>query len=480
MKKILLVLAALMIIFFLGRNLNPFSSVMFTFHDSTQPARVQQFTLNLKYLNIPPRVALDFNYGLGFPVFNFYAPFSYWVTSAINLVGFDIVSSLKFSFLLALLIGFISAYLFLKKFFGFFPSLLGGILYITSLYFPLNIFVRGNLAELWFLSLLPLALLFVYENSQKINIKKLIGTGLVLSFLFTSHNILSLISLPIVIVFLLLLKNKKQNLLSLALAILLSVYFWLPALVEMKYTWAREVATATDFHDHFLCANQLWQSNWGYGGSTVRCVNDGMSFKIGKIQLTLFFLGLLFLLKGKKNKKIHYFFLILSTGSLFLTLYQSRPLWETFSPIMSIIQFPWRFIGISLLGIAFFSAYFFENFTNIPFKNLLIIGVITTVLIINGKYFVGREIKKDRFEKQYLSQEFINNKAAYAVAEYLPKTTDYKYWRSLENKRQIPTEFFARSTLEPFAKNKQTPIEKISSFISLTVFIFLIWKIINK
>ncbi len=480
MKKILLALSVLAVVFFLGRNLGPFSSSMFIFHDSTQPARIQQFTLNLKSLNIPPRVAPDFNYGLGFPVFNFYAPFSYWLTSAINLVGFDVVSSLKLSFLLAVLIGFIASYLFFRSFFSFLPSLLGGILYITSLYFPLNIFVRGNLAELWFLALFPLALLSVYKNSQKINIKRLVVTGLVLSFLFTCHNILSLISLPIIAFFLFLLKNKKQNLLSLLLAILLSFYFWFPALTEMKYTWAREVATSTNFRDHFLCADQLWQSNWGYGGSTVGCINDGMSFKIGKIQLTLFFLGLLFLLKKTKNKKIHYFFLVLSIGSLFLTLYQSQPFWELLSPIASVVQFPWRFIALSLLGIAFFSAYFFENFTNIPLKNLIILTILITVLIINGKYFAGREIKKGKFEMQYLSKEYIKNKAAYAVAEYLPKTIDYKYWRSLENKKQIPSEFFAKSTLEPFDKNKQTLIEKISGLISLSAFIFLIWKIINK
>ena len=91
MKKIVFVIVLLLIIFFLGRNLNPFSSTMFTFHDSTQPARVQQFVLNLKTLKIPPRIAPDFSFKLGFPVFNFYAHFSYWLTVLINLTGFGIV-----------------------------------------------------------------------------------------------------------------------------------------------------------------------------------------------------------------------------------------------------------------------------------------------------------------------------------------------------------------------------------------------------
>ena len=44
MKKIIIFISILAIILFLGRDLNPFSSSFFTFHDETQPARIQQFT----------------------------------------------------------------------------------------------------------------------------------------------------------------------------------------------------------------------------------------------------------------------------------------------------------------------------------------------------------------------------------------------------------------------------------------------------
>lgn len=484
MKRLLLAVSLFIIVLFLGRNLNLFSSRMFTFHDSTQPARIQQFVLNLKSLKIPPRIAPDFNYGLGFPVFNFYAPFPYWLTSIINLAGFDIVSSLKLAFLLAIMTGFLGSLFFLKSFFDFYPSLLGGILYITSLYFPLNIFVRGNLAEVWFLALFPWVLFLLCKNSLKADRKTLVLTSIVLSFLLTSHNVLSLVSFPIILIFLLLLKNKKQNFLSLFFALLLSAYFWLPALAEMKYTWAHQVAALTNFSDHFLCINQLWQSNWGYGGSTKGCIDDGMSFKIGKIQLIFFFLGILIFLYKiffKKNKLnfIYLFIIIYSLLFLFLTLYQSQPLWELFSPVLSVIQFPWRLIGPPLLGIAFFSAYFF-HYLKIPLKNALIIIILITVLIINGRYFYGQEIKKDSFEKKYLSQEYIEKKAAYAIAEYLPKTIDYQYWRSLEKKKEIPLEFFAKSSIEPFSKERQTLIENIGNIITLLGFISLVsilkWK----
>ncbi len=486
MKKIVFAIVLLLIIFFLGRNLNPFSSTMFTFHDSTQPARIQQFVLELKQLHIPPRIAPDFNFKLGFPVFNFYAPFSYWLTGLINLTGFDIVSSLKLSFLLALLVGFIGNYLFFRNFFDFYPALLGGVLYITSLYFPLDIFVRGNLAELWTLALLPLTLYFLYKNSQKYNPKIFFFTTIITLFLLTSHNLLSPISYLLSFVFILLLKNNKINLISLLISLLLSAYFWLPAITEMNLTWAKEVSTLTNFRNHFLCVNQLWDFPWGYGGSTKDCLNDGMSLKIGKIQLIFFGFGLLLflyksLIKKIKHDKIYLFFIFYSLFFLFLTLFQSQLIWEMFSPLMSIVQFPWRFIGPSLLGISFFASYFFQNI-KIPMKSLLIPLIILTVIFINSKYFKGQEIKKVDFEKKYLSQEYIEKKAAYAIAEYLPKTIDYNYWRSLEKKKEIPLEFVAKSSIEPFDKDRQTTIEKLGNILSILGFIllFVISKLIFK
>ena len=470
MKKLFLILCFLSIIFFLGRSLNPFSSSTFTFHDSTQPVRIQQFVKELKSFHIPPRVAADMNFGLGFPVFNFYAPFSYWITSFINIIGFDIIDSIKLSFFLALIFGFFGCYFFLKHFFGFFPSFLGGFLYITSLYFPLNIFVRGNLAETWFLAILPLAMSFLLN-------KNIFASSMLLFFLFTSHNILSLISIPLILIFVLIIKNKKRSLLAILFGLLLSAYFWLPALMEMNYTWAKEVATLTNFRGHFLCVDQLWQSSWGFGGSTSGCINDGMSFMIGKIQLILFGLGVLMFLKSLRKPKyddifIFWFLFIMTFIHLFLTTYQSKFIWEIFAPISSVIQFPWRLIGPPLLGITFFSTFFLDKI-KIPFKNLLLTVLLIVLFIVNGKYFKGQEITKNQIEKKFLSREYIEIKAAYAVAEYLPKTIDYKYWRSLEKKKSIPLEFFAKASIEPFDKNKETGIEKIGNIVSLLTFILL-------
>lgn len=421
-KKSLLIFSLLAIVVFFGQNLNPFSNQMFEAHDSTQAARIQQFSQNLKNFRIPPRVAPDFDNGQGYPVFNFYAPAAYWITSVINLLGLDTVAALKLSFLIATVLSFIFAYLFLRNFFDEFPALIGAILYTTAVYIPADIFVRGNLAEVWFITLMPLSLFFISKNSQKPGALNFFLGTTVLFLSFTSHNILSLVFIPIVFIFALLLKNKKINLLSIALALLLSSYFLLPLLLENHLTIAKQMAQKTHYQDHFLCINQLWESPWGYGGSISGC-RDGMSFKLGKFQIIFALLGIATFVFKLKNKKNDYlllvagYLLLVTLLSLFMTTYLARPIWDLFSPVLAVFQFPWRFIAFSLIGLSFFSAYFWQA-VKFPLKNVIILFFVVISLIVGIKYFKGRSMAKPDFEEKYLSEVYIRKEAALQIPEY--------------------------------------------------------------
>lgn len=521
MKRIIFLAVFLLIIAFYGRSLNPFSDTMFVFHDETQPARIQQFILNLKNLQIPPRVAQDFSFGLRYPVFNFYAPASYWITSLFSLTGIDIVSALKLSLLLSIIVGFIAMYLFLKEYFDFFPSLTGAVFYVSSLYYPLDIFIRGNLGEVWFLALFPLSLFFLEKNAKKPSQISFFILVIVLSLLFTVHNLLSMVSILIVFGFIVLRNNKKINFSAFILGLLLSSYFILPLIMENRLTYATYVATQTNYADHFVCPYQLWQSPWGYGGSIKGC-NDGMSFKIGKLQLIFALMGIVIFIKSfqrlnhNKHKKNLYlipsiFYLFLTVFSLFMTTYLSKPIWDLFSPILSLFQFPWRFIAFSLLGLAFFAGYFFHN-VKFPFKNTFQILLILFVIGITAKYFTGKFLSKSVFEEKFLSQEYIEKKAAFQIPEYLPRTADYETWRRYEKipfkmgainihyfpfwnikvngKTIIPTQFDelgrpmmkiekgAAATIQ--VVYQETPVEKLGNFITLLTFAVLLSIIKSK
>ncbi|OGK38514.1 hypothetical protein A3F03_00625 [Candidatus Roizmanbacteria bacterium RIFCSPHIGHO2_12_FULL_41_11] len=422
-----------------AKSLNPFHLVMFEFHDETQAGRIHDFLINLKYGQIPPRLAPTFSFKLGFPVFSFYAPFAYWVTSFIAVTGIPILTSLKISFLLTLLLSFLTMYFLLRNFFSFLASCLGAVIYITSTYFAVEIIIRGNLAEAWYLVLLPLVLSFLYKNSQTQSRRIFFFTVISLFFLFTVHNIFSLLSLGITIVFSLLLPQKRRNWLAIGLGLLLGAYFLIPATLETGFTQATKIAPDLfKYHDHFLCWWQLWKADgWQFGGSMTGCDADLMSFSLGKIPLTLGLSGMILFIVNVFKKKISLkrkllfgFVLLISLLAIFLTTYQSSFIWSMFKPILALFQFPWRFLIFGMFGLAFFSAFLFDQI-KLPLMPIMMIAIIIGSLLIAKKYFVKPEISYEGYTERYLSDFYLEHVIAYNVREYFPAHGDYQYWHYL-------------------------------------------------
>jgi len=443
MKKIVIFITLLVLTFTIGKNLLPYGDRMFDFHDESQAARVQQFVLNLKNLQIPPRIAPNMSFNLGYPVFNHYAPFSYWVTSFINLIGFDIADSLKLSFLLAIILSFFFCFLFLREFFDFKSSILAAVLYASSPWMAVEIFIRGNLGEVWFMALLPIIFWVIYKNSQSQKPFIFILTSLVLSFGLTVHNVLSVILVPMVFIFILLLPNVKKNLLSLFFGFLLSAYFLIPGVLELSSTIASTRVDSLGYPDQLLCAWQLWTTPfWGYGGSSPGCI-DGMSFMLGKPQILtglIGFIGLIiYLIKNKSKesiikKRLIIYMLIVTAGTTFMTTYYSYSISKLLSPYIGWIQFPWRLLPISLFGLSFIASGIFipKKFNKLSFF-LIILAII--VPFYNSKFFLKDTINKTRYNNNFLSEWYIEKAVAYKVSEYLPKSADYKTWLKYEPKK---------------------------------------------
>jgi len=527
------------VFFFLGRELNPLDPHLFSFHDNTQAARLQEFALNLKNGIIPPRLAPNFSFKHGFPVFNFYAPFAYWVGSFIHLIGVPSALSLKLLLFFGLFGSFVSFFLFITLFFGFWGGLLGATIYSSSLWMAVEIFVRGNIGEIWFMALFPLALYLLKKNDSNKSGFFFAITCICLSFLFTVHNVLSLVSVIFIVFFSLLLTHKKKALLSIVIGLLLASYFLVPALLENKLTYATEIASKTKYSDHFLCAWQLWKADrWSYGGSGTGCVNDDMSFQIGKVQLLLAVIGLgIFIhsLWKKGNNNIPFFILGWTVFSAFLTLELSRPIWDLFSPVMSIFQFPWRFLPFVVFGTGFFASYIVHIFANKKMQILIVIVLSMGVLFISSKFFSKPwKYTTDEYRSMFLTEKYIGQKAAYEIPEYFPRTGDYKTWRMYDRSEigfytntlsyKINTPFYKEITVDqeqitlpihyfPFweisingkktipryfdtlgrpifsglalpsiveVRYNETPIEKTSNIITVITFITLITIITNK
>jgi len=196
-----------------------------------------------------------------------------------------------------------------------------------------------------------------------------------------------------------------------------------------------------------------------------------MSFKIGKPHMVLALMGGVILLiqvsrKWRKatNFKIPLFVAVLTICSFLLTLEASRFVWVLFEPIMSLFQFPWRFLVFAMLGCAFFSAYLFNVFK--PHVKFVPILAVVIVLFLTGqKYFIKPLMGHAEYDNQFNSLEYRNRYIAFMMREYLPKDVTYSYWhylnplevkhREMEFDYTLPVDF-----RKDFAIEKDTPFSK--------------------
>jgi hypothetical protein len=446
------------VIYVISPSLNPFDSRMFTFHDITQAGRVTSFVNNLQNLQIPPRLAPEYSFRLSFPAFNYYAPSAYWITSALAITGLPVIVAVKVSFLLSLLIAFVGMHYLLSQLFkDYMAAAVGAVTYLTATYFASEVVVRGNLAECWWLALLPLSLGLLIQNSRRKNIAFSVPVIIALALLFTSHNMLSLFSILIAGVFICFLPNRKKNFLTFFGALLLDSYFFIPAFLESHWVHAGSVAKEYRYTEHFLCSWQLWSARgWQFGGSLPGCEADTMSFKLGKLQLILAGLGItaaLYQLLFRKNTSrlilTTLYFTVIFLGSLFLTLEYSKFIWEIFEPIMSLFQFPWRFVALAMVCMGILSGYFFYTI-KCTGKEVLTMLIIVVLSLSARKYFIKPLLDLDQYQISYNSSAYLEKSLAYKMKEYLPQTVDYIYWSTLNKSldEEVPLGFDYKQPIE--------------------------------
>jgi hypothetical protein len=330
----------------------------FPMHDDVQVARVQQMFMALKSGQFPVRWVPDLGYGYGYPIFNFYNPLPYYFGSAFMFMGFGALAATKLMFIFPVILSGISMFIFSKLFLSDFASGIAGLLYVYAPYHAVQIYVRGAVAEYWAYAILPLVFWAIWK-------RKIIIGSLSLVALILSHNLTSFMSIPFLtlLIFIKLITEKKKTLLFAFCSLLFtfalgaSAFFWLPSILESSKTGVGQMVFEKfdSPSKHVAYPLQLWSGVWGYGGSSSG-IDDGLSFQVGKIHLigSLAAIAILlycYIVKRKTIKQFNNLTIFAIVGlffSLFMLLPLSRPIWDAF-PVLSYIQFPWRFLTFASL-----------------------------------------------------------------------------------------------------------------------------------
>lgn len=437
----------LVIVISLGTILPLFHFGFFGFHDNTQVVRVYEMGQALDDKIFPVRSVSGLGYGFGYPIFNFYAPLPYYIGGIIFNLSADPLFATKIMFGVGILFAAVSMFYFSKKFFGYKGGIVSAIIYSYFPYHAVNIYVRGAVDEFFAYAFLPLVFLGIYQlltikkNNLKIlqNLPSIFAISFGIFLVATSHNLsffmLLLLLFPATLVLLCVSKTKRLFLVyllfSIAFGILLSSFYVIPAFLEMKYTNVlSQVGGGANFADHFVCINQYWNSMWGFGGSGSGCV-DGLSFKLGKLNIILLFVVLVSVLYSLYKKKrdiaeqVTIVSIILFIISLFLTLSFSEFVWKSI-PYMSFVQYPWRFINFMGLFLSFSVGYlmYFAK-SHIKWNADILIGIIIIVLTVftSFKLFVPQGFNS--YPSSYYTQkEYIQFTVSKISDEYLPAGFD--------------------------------------------------------
>lgn len=453
MKKHLIYFVLFVI--FLVSSWSLFRPEFFFTHDFTHGARIVEMHKALVDGHFPVRWSSDFGFGYGMPLFEFYAPLPYYVGAVFYWLGFSLVNSVKLLFLISTLVVLVGGYKLGKALFGTSGGLVVAALVTLSSYRAVNLFVRGAISEAWGIMVLPFILLGIIKVIRRETFAWVTLT-ISLVVLFLSHNLTSLIFLPLSVVFgagylVLYQRDKKKKIsyfynrtLALAgiysLSVLISSFYLIPAFFEKNFTRVESAILGGyfDYKLHFLYIRQFLSNNWQYGGSQWG-PDDGISFYLGTAQiLSILFLFVLILIslwkvfrrKGKlnfKNWKViletKYMLLVLTfvlfLTSLFMTLGHSSFIWSSVS-VLEFIQFPWRWLSASIVFLAVIAG-FITWFIETKSIRYIVSSIIIVVAISSSwNYFQPESYLLNAEDFYYSDQTTIRTQMSSILPDYIP------------------------------------------------------------
>jgi len=443
----------------LGSIFPLFKNGFFSFHDDTAVVRMYEMGKSLSAGMFPVRWVEGLGYGYGYPIFNYYAPFPYYVGGLLDIAGFTSLVSTKMALGFGMMLSGVTMFYLAKKYFGTAGGVVAAVIYVYFPYHAVNLYVRGAVGELFAYAFLPIIFLglskLIDTNDKKISesiiVVSIFSIGIFLVAI--SHNLtylmLLIILAPVTLLSLFFTKNKSKFLLlvasSIVLGSLMASFYIVPAFVEMGFTNVRsQVGGGADFRDHYLCISQFWESGWGFGGSTIGCL-DGFSMRLGKTNILLFIISLALVAfsivknKCKSQEKVAVLAFVLTFIAILLTLPLSRLFWESIS-YMEYVQYPWRFINFIAFGMSLCVGYVLFFLKRRFDKKLVILAglaIVGATLLFNFKLFQPQFIHGNSSE-YYEDKKYINYTVSKISDEYMPVDFDKP-----ENVDSIPNEKIA-------------------------------------
>ena len=320
-----------------------------------------------------PRLFPDFAFGYGYPVLNFYAPAFYYPPALLHLLGVEILTATRLTLLATLLIS-LAAMIGLLRALGLRPAAarFGALVFALFPYRIYDYLVRGALPEfaafLWLPCIAWSMVAVARARSRERSGAAVLVAGLCWAGLILTHNLTALMAAIACAVAVAAavatqaVQGRRSDIgaallrlmWAFALGLLLSAWYWAPALLETRYVALGQDAT-TGYTNHFaLWGNLLdWRFPYIYPSAAAPIVPL-------PAWLVIPALGVILLMFQRRKEVSGAVMLktvaVTTTGLLLVTIWLTTAgsawAWRVLAPLLSRLQFPWRWQAILALAVA--------------------------------------------------------------------------------------------------------------------------------
>lgn len=307
--------------------------------------------------------------GYGYPLYLFTYPLPYYFTALFHLLGFSFINSIKILLAASYIVSGIGMYLFVKEELrNTKAAFVSAIFYLFAPYHLVDMHFRVAFGETFAFLFLPFCFFAIKKLSTRLSTGWMLVTALFFALLILSHQAISLIAFVFLFAHAILLyirSNQKKRfaiivLLTFLLSFLLSSFYWLPLIIEARFTrlFSQGTISFPKFQEFIFSP---WRLGFLYQGS-----HGELSFIVGHMHLlAILFSPVIFFMKKvkklrtivsfgviKPNTKHLYYFSLLSFFLLFFLAQEiSKPIW-THVFLLRGFQFSYRL----LVFLVFFSS----------------------------------------------------------------------------------------------------------------------------
>ncbi|HET9886284.1 MAG TPA: 6-pyruvoyl-tetrahydropterin synthase-related protein [bacterium] len=331
----------------------------------------------------------DLNSGQGYPFLSFYAPLIFWIAGAFHAAGAGVALALKLTTTLGVLLAAFGMDRLVREHTqargaGFAAA----ALFIYAPYFVRDIFIRGDLAESFAMSLLPWSVGAMLRLQRRAGARDIAIAAFAGAAPILAHNILGLfngilLALTAAVAFATSgVQPRRVTLRAVCTAgigaLLLSAFFWMPALLEKKFVQI-DVMTSGHYEvaKHFVGLGQLL-GRGEFPGEQDQGLP--MSFELGWVGIAGVLAALVFARSlWKSHRALFILGMLLFLVGTARAMKVSAPVYETFA-ILRYVQFPWRFLSIAALGAAILGGLAFEQLLSRVSSRVQAVAAVLTAL----------------------------------------------------------------------------------------------------